>query len=58
MSQTLILAKNKRLVGLFVLAILSILLLVIPDLVGIKITLPLRLTSLGLLAVYVLFLLK
>ena len=54
MSQTLIIAKNKRLVGLFVLAILSILLLVIPDLVGFKITLPLRLTSLGLLGVYVL----
>jgi Na+/H+ antiporter NhaD/arsenite permease-like protein len=54
MSQMLILAKKKRLLGLLVLAILSILLLVIPDLVGIKITLPLRLTSLGLLAVYVL----
>jgi Na+/H+ antiporter NhaD/arsenite permease-like protein len=54
MSQMLILAKKKRLLGLFVLAILSILLLVIPDLVGINIALPLRLTSLGLLAVYVL----
>lgn len=53
-SQTLLLAKNKRLVGLFVLAIVVILFLVIPDLVGIEITLSLRLTSLGLLAVYVL----
>lgn len=53
-SQTLILAKNKRLVGLFVLAIVVILFLVIPDLVGIEISLSLRLTSLGLLAVYVL----
>lgn len=33
---------------------LSIIFLVIPDLVGIKIALPLRLTSLGLLSVYVL----
>ncbi|HEX5921732.1 MAG TPA: ArsB/NhaD family transporter [Nitrososphaeraceae archaeon] len=53
-SQTVLLAKNKRLVGLFVLAIVVILFLVIPDLVGIEITLSLRLTSLGLLAVYVL----
>ncbi len=53
-SQTLVLAKNKRLVGLFVLAIVVILFLVIPDLVGIEISLSLRLTSLGLLAVYVL----
>jgi len=53
-SQTLYLAKNKRLVGLFVLASVAILFLVIPDLVGIEIALPLRLTSLGLLAVYVL----
>ena len=53
-SQTLLLAKNKRLVGLFVLAIVVILFLVIPDLVGIEISLSLRLTSLGLLAVYVL----
>lgn len=53
-SQTVLLAKNKRLVGLFVLAIVVILFLVIPDLVGIEISLSLRLTSLGLLAVYVL----
>lgn len=53
-SQTLLLAQNKRLVGLFVLAIVVILFLVIPDLVGIEISLSLRLTSLGLLAVYVL----
>jgi Na+/H+ antiporter NhaD/arsenite permease-like protein len=53
-SQTLLLAKNKRLVGLFVLAIVVILFLVIPHLVGIEISLSLRLTSLGLLAVYVL----
>ena len=53
-SQTLLLAKNKRLVGLFVLAIVVILFLVIPDLVGIEISLSLRLTSLGILAVYVL----
>ena len=53
-SQTLLLAKNKRLVGLFVLAIVVILFLVIPDFVGIEISLSLRLTSLGLLAVYVL----
>ncbi|MFZ0367419.1 MAG: ArsB/NhaD family transporter [Nitrososphaeraceae archaeon] len=53
-SQTLLLAKNKRLVGLFVLAIVVILFLVIPNLVGIEISLSLRLTSLGLLAVYVL----
>ena len=53
-SQTLLLAKNKRLVGLFVLAIVVILFLIIPDLVGIEISLSLRLTSLGLLAVYVL----
>ena len=44
-SQTLLLAKNKRLVGLFVLAIVVILFLVIPDLVGIEISLSLRLTS-------------
>ena len=53
-SQTLLFAKNKRLVGLFVLAIVVILFLVIPYLVGIEISLSLRLTSLGLLAVYVL----
>lgn len=53
-SQTLLLAKNKRLVGLFVLVIVVILFLVIPDLVGIEISLSQRLTSLGLLAVYVL----
>ncbi len=53
-SQTVFLAKNKRLVGLFVLAIVAVLFLVIPDLVGIEIALPLKLTSLGLLAVYVL----
>lgn len=53
-SETVLLAKNKRLVGLFVLAIVVILFLVIPDLVGIEISLSLRLTSLGLLAVYVL----
>lgn len=53
-SQTVLLAKNKRLVGLFVLAIVVILFLVVPDLVGIEISLSLRLTSLGLLAVYVL----
>ncbi|HEY7777712.1 MAG TPA: SLC13 family permease, partial [Nitrososphaeraceae archaeon] len=53
-SQTLLLAKNKRLVGLAVLATVVILFLVIPDLVGFEISLSLRLTSLGLLAVYVL----
>ena len=53
-SQTLILAKNKRLLGLFVLAIVVILFLVIPDLFGMEISLSQRLTSLGLLAVYVL----
>ncbi len=53
-SQTLLLAKNKRLAGLFVLAIVVILFLVLPDLIGIEISLPQRLTSLGLLAVYVL----
>ena len=53
-SERLFLAKNKRLIGLFVLAALSIIFLVIPDLVGIKIALPLRLTSLGLLSGYVL----
>jgi len=44
-SQTLLLAKNKRLLGLAVLAAVVVLFLVIPSL---------RLTSLGLLAVYVL----
>ena len=53
-SQTLLLAKNKRLVGLAVLATVIVLFLVIPDLVGFEISLALRLTSLGLLAVYVL----
>src|SRR4030095_2226562 len=53
-SQILYLAKKKRLVGVFVLASVAILFLVIPDLVGIEIALPLELTSLGLLAVYVL----
>lgn len=53
-SQTLLLAKNKRLVGLAVLAIVVVLFLVIPDLIGFEISLALRLTSLGLLAVYVL----
>jgi Na+/H+ antiporter NhaD/arsenite permease-like protein len=53
-SQTLLLAKNKRLVGLAVLATVVVLFLVIPDLVGFEISLALRLTSLGLLAVYVL----
>lgn len=53
-SQILYLAKKKRLVGLFVLASVAILFLVIPDFVGIEIALPLKLTSLGLLAVYVL----
>src|SRR5919108_4908006 len=53
-SQTLLLAKNKRLVGLAVLAIVVVLFLVIPDLIGFEISLSLRLTSLGLLAVYVL----
>ena len=52
--QTLLLAKNKRLVGFFVLAIVVILFLVVPDLIGIEISLPQRLTSLGLLEVYVL----
>ena len=50
-SQTLLLAKNKRLVGLAVLAIVVVLFLAIPDLVGFEISLALRLTSLGLLAV-------
>ena len=53
-SQTLYLAKSKRLVGLYVLVGLAILFLVIPDLVGFDIALSLRLTSLGLMAVYVL----
>jgi Na+/H+ antiporter NhaD/arsenite permease-like protein len=53
-SQTLLLAKNKRLVGLAFLATVVVLFLVIPDLVGFEISLALRLTSLGLLAVYVL----
>ena len=53
-SQTLSLIKNKRLVGLTVLAIVVVLFLVIPDLTGFEISLSLRLTSLGLLAVYVL----
>jgi Na+/H+ antiporter NhaD/arsenite permease-like protein len=53
-SQTILLAKNKRLVGLAVLATVVVLFLVIPDLVGFEISLALRLTSLGLLAVYVL----
>ena len=53
-SETFSLVKNKRVIGLFVLAIPAILFLLIPDLVGIKITLPLRLTSLALLSVYVL----
>ncbi|MDW0156455.1 MAG: ArsB/NhaD family transporter [Nitrososphaeraceae archaeon] len=53
-SQTLLLAKNKRLVGLAVLATVVVLFLVIPDLVGFEISLSLRFTSLGLLAVYVL----
>ena len=53
-SQTLLLARNKRLVGLAVLAIVVVLFLAIPDLVGFEISLALRLTSLGLLAVYVL----
>ena len=41
-------------VGLSILGLLSILFLVGPEIVGIKIALPLRLTSLGLLSVYVL----
>ena len=53
-SQTLLLVKNKQRVGLFVLAIVTVLFLVIPDLVGMEISLSLRLTSLVLLAVYVL----
>ena len=53
-SQTLLLAKNKRLVGFVVLAFVVVLFLVVPDLVGFKISLSLRVTSLGLLAVYVL----
>jgi Na+/H+ antiporter NhaD/arsenite permease-like protein len=53
-SETFSLVKSKRVIGLFVLAIPAILFLLIPDLVGIKITLPLRLTSLALLSVYVL----
>ena len=53
-SQTLILIKNKQRVGLFVLAIVTVLFLVIPDLIGMEISISLRLTSLVLLAVYVL----
>ena len=53
-SQTLLLAKNKRLVGFVVLAIVVVVFLVIPSMVGFEISLSLRLTSLGLLAVYVL----
>ena len=53
-SQTLLLARNKRLVGRAVLAIVVVLFLAIPDLVGFEISLALRFTSLGLLAVYVL----
>ncbi|HMG37587.1 MAG TPA: SLC13 family permease, partial [Nitrososphaeraceae archaeon] len=53
-SQTLLLVKNKQRVGLFVLAIVTVLFLVIPDLIGMEISLSLRLTSLVLLSVYVL----
>jgi Na+/H+ antiporter NhaD/arsenite permease-like protein len=53
-SQTLLLVKNKQRVGLFVLAIVTVLFLVIPNLVGMEISLSLRLTSLVLLSVYVL----
>ena len=53
-SQTLILIKNKQRVGLFVLAIVTVRFLVIPDLIGMEISISLRLTSLVLLAVYVL----
>jgi Na+/H+ antiporter NhaD/arsenite permease-like protein len=53
-SETLLLVKNKQIVGLFVLAIVTVLFLVIPDLVGMEISISLRLTSLVLLAVYVL----
>jgi Na+/H+ antiporter NhaD/arsenite permease-like protein len=53
-SQILLLAKNKRIVGLAVLAIVVVLFLIIPDLIGLDISLSLKLTSLGLLAIYVL----
>jgi Na+/H+ antiporter NhaD/arsenite permease-like protein len=53
-SQTLLLVKNKQRVGLFVLATVTVLFLVIPDLIGMEISLSLRLTSLVLLSVYVL----
>ena len=53
-SETLLLVKNKQIVGLFVLAIVTVLFLVIPDLVGMEISISLRLTSLVLLSVYVL----
>ncbi len=53
-SQTLLLAKNKKLVGLAILAAVVVLFLVVPDLIGLEISLSLRLTSLGLIAVYVL----
>ncbi|CAN5521847.1 hypothetical protein BH18THE1_BH18THE1_12840 [soil metagenome] len=53
-SQTLLLVKNKQIVGLFVLAIVTVLFLVIPDLVGMEISISLRLTSLVLLSIYVL----
>jgi Na+/H+ antiporter NhaD/arsenite permease-like protein len=52
-SQTLLLAKNKRIVGLAVLAIVVVLFLIIPDLIELDISLSLKLTSLGLLAIYV-----
>ena len=46
--------KNKTVVGLIILGLLSILLVVVPEIFGMKFSLPLRLTSLVLLSVYVL----
>jgi Na+/H+ antiporter NhaD/arsenite permease-like protein len=46
--------KNKTLVGLIILGLLSILLVIVPEVFGMKFSLPVRLTSLVLLSVYVL----
>lgn len=46
--------KNKTVVGLVILGLLSILLVAVPEVFGMKISLPVRLTSLVLLSVYVL----
>jgi Na+/H+ antiporter NhaD/arsenite permease-like protein len=46
--------ENKTVVGLIILGLLSILLVVVPEIFGMKFSLPVRLTSLVLLSVYVL----